>query len=102
MISNIFILAFIFDVDTSTTSQDDCVAVRLSDSCAENSTTFVSALSYCSCLDDFTFQESQPFNSGKTAVFVLGLSSVTGDVCIRVVVAHQSQPDRTLNTLERE
>ena len=37
-----------------------------------------------------------------TAVFVLNLSSVTGNLCIRVVVAHQSLPNRPLNTLEQQ
>ena len=91
-------------MDTSTTSQDDRVIVTLHDNCTENPTTFVSTLdlSYGSCLDKFVFQESQPFDSSETAVFALDLSSVTGNACIRVVVAHQSQPDRPLNTLERE
>ena len=35
-------------------------------------------------------------------MLVLNLSSVTGELCIRVVVAHQSQPNRPLNTLERQ
>ena len=85
-------------MDTSTTSLDDRVAVRLNDSCVENPSTFVSTLLYGSCRDEFTFQESQTFNSSRTAVFVLDLSSVTGDVCIRVVIANKGQP---LNTLER-
>ena len=94
--------AFIFDVDASTTLEDDRVTVRLNDSCVENPATFISTLSYGSCPDDLTIQESQAFSSGGTAVFVLNLSSVTGDVCIRVVVAHQSQPNRPLNTIERQ
>jgi hypothetical protein len=97
--------AFIFDVDTSTTAEDDRVTIRLNDSCVENPTTFnlVSTLSYGSCPNSVTFQESQTFSSSGTAVFVLNLSSVTGDsVCIRIGVAHQSQPNRPLNTLDRQ
>ena len=94
--------AFIFNVDTSTILEDDCVTVRLNDGCVENPTTFVSTLSYGSCPDYVTLQDSQPFSSSGTAVFVLNLSSVTGELCIRVVVAHQSQPDRPLNTLEQQ
>ena len=52
--------------------------------------------------DYVTFQEIQAFSSSGTAVFVLDLSSVTGELCIRVAVAHQSQLNRPLNTLERQ
>ena len=94
--------AFIFNMDTSTTLEDDRVTVRLNDSCVENPTTFISTLLYGSCPDYVTFQESQAFSSSGTAVFVLDLSSVTGELCIRVAVAHQSRPNRPLNTLERQ
>ena len=47
--------AFIFDVDTSTTLEDDLVAVMLNDSYVENPTTFVSTLLYGSCPDYVTF-----------------------------------------------
>ena len=94
--------AFIFDVDTSTTSQDDRVTVRLNGSCVENPTTFMSTLSYGSCPNHVTFQESQTFSSSGTAVFELDLSSVTGDLCIRAIVAHQSQPNLPLNTFEQK
>ena len=34
---------------------------------------------------------------------MVNLSAVTGDLlCIRVIVTHQSQPNRPLNTLERQ
>ena len=95
--------AFIFHVDTSTTAEDDRVTVRLNDSCVENPTSFISTLLYygsCRC-PDYVIQHSQAFSSNGTAVFVL--SSVSGDVVyIRVVVAHQSQPNRPLNTLEQQ
>ena len=94
--------ALIFDVDTSTTSQDDRVTVRLNDSCVENPTTFMSTLSYGSCPNYVTFHESQTFSSSGTAVFELDLSSVTGDLCIRARVAHQSQPNSPLNTFEQK
>ena len=89
-------------MDTSTTSQDDRVTVRLSDSCIENPTTFMSTLSYGSCPDRTTFQESKPFSNSNTALFELDVNSVTGVLCIRVQVTHQSQPNRPLNTLERQ
>ena len=92
--------AFIFDVDNSTTSLDDSVTVRLNNSCIESPTSFISTLSYGSCRTDATLQESQSFSSSGTAVFVL--SNVAGELCIRVIVAHQSQPDRPLNTLVRK
>ena len=96
-------IAVIHRVDTSTTFQDDRVTVRLNDSCVENPTTFTSTLSYGSCPNYATFQETQPFSSSGTAVFMVNLSAVTGDLlCIRVVVSHQSQPNRPLNTLERQ
>ena len=94
--------ASIFDVDSSTTSQDDRVTVRLNSSCVENPTTFISTLSYGSCPNYITFQESQTFSSSGTAVFELDANSVTGNLCIRVVVAHQSQPNLPLNTLEQQ
>jgi hypothetical protein len=95
--------ASVFLVDTSTTVEDDRVTVRLNNSCVENPTTFVSTLLYGPCPSSVTFQESQTFSSSGTAIFVLNLSSVTGDsVCIRVEVAHQSQPNQPLNTLERQ
>jgi hypothetical protein len=98
-----YLSAFILDVDTSTTPEDNRVIVRLNDSCAENPTMFISTLSYGSCRNSVTFQESQTISSSGTAVFVLNLSSVTGDsVCIRIEVAHQSQPNRPLSTLERQ
>ena len=86
-------------MDTSTTAEDDRVTVRLNDSCVENPTSFISTLSYGSSRD-YVIQHSQAFNSSGTAVFVL--SNVTGYLWIRVVVAHQSQPNRPLNTLERQ
>jgi hypothetical protein len=95
--------ASVFLVDTNTTAEDDRVTVRLNNSCVEDPTTFISTLLYGSCPNSVTFQESQAFSSSSTAVFVLNLSSVTGDsVCIRVEVTHQSQPNRPLNTLEQQ
>ena len=95
-------IALIHTVDISTTLQDDRVTVRLNEGCVENPTTFTSTLSYGSC-PNVTFQETQPFSSSGTAVFMVNLSAVTGDLlCIRVVVSHQSQPSRPLNTLERQ
>ena len=92
--------AFIFNVDTSTTAADDRVTVRLNDCCVENPTSFISTLSYGSS-PDYVIQHSQAFCSSGTAVFVL--SNVTGYLpWIRVVVAHQSQPNRPLNTLEQQ
>ena len=76
--------------------------VRLSDSCIENPTTFMSTLSYGSCPDRTTFQESKPFSNSNTALFELDVNSVTGVLCIRVEVTHQSQPNRPLNTLEQQ
>ena len=93
----LYLPAFIFHVDTSTTAEDDHVTVRLNDSCIENPTSFISTLSYGSC-PDYVIQHSQAFNSSGTAVFVL--SNVTGYLWIQVVVAHQSQPNHPLNTLE--
>lgn len=98
----ILLTTSIFDVDSSTTSQDDRVTVRLNSSCVENPTTFISTLSYGSCPNYITFQESQTFSSSGTAVFELDANSVTGNLCIRVVVAHQSQPNLPLNTLEQQ
>ena len=96
-------IAVIHRVDTSTTSQDERVTVRLNEGCVENPTTFTSTLSYGSCPNSVTFQETQTFSSSSTAVFMVNLSAVTGDLlCIRVVVSHQSQPNRPLNTLERQ
>ena len=89
-------------MDTSTTSQDDRVTVRLSDSCIENPTAFMSTLSYGSCPDHTTFQESKPFSNSNTALFELDVNSVTGVLCIQVEVTHQSQPNRLLNTLEQQ
>jgi hypothetical protein len=97
-----FLPAFIFLVDTNTTADNDRVTVRLNDNCVENPTMFISTLSYGSCHNSVTFQESQAFSSSGSAVFVLNLSSVTGNLCIRVEVAHQSQSNRPLNTLERQ
>ena len=95
--------AFIFNVDTSTTLEDwSCYCKFKWYSCVENPTTYVVSLSYGSCRDEFVFEESQAFSSSGTAVFILNLSSVTGDVYIWVVVAHQSQPNHPLNTLERQ
>ena len=86
-------------MDTSTTAADDHVTVRLNNSCVENPTSFISTLSYGSS-PDYVIQHSQAFSSSGTAVFVL--SNVTGDLWIRVVVAHQSQTNRPLNTLEQQ
>ena len=71
----------------------------LNDSCVENPTTFVSTLLYGSCPDYVTFQESQALSSSGT---VLNSSSMIVVVCIQVVVAHQSQLNHPLNTLERQ
>ena len=93
----------IHTVDTSTTLQDDRVSVRLSEHCVENPTTFTSTLSYGSCPNIVTFQETQTFSSSSTAVFMVNLTAVTGDqLCIRVEVSHQSQPNRPLNTFEQQ
>ena len=59
--------AFIFDVVTTTTSQNDRVTVRLNNSCVESPTTFMSTLSYASCPNYVTFQECQNFSSSGTA-----------------------------------
>ena len=63
---------------------------------------FISTLSYGSCPNYVTFQETRPFSSSNSAVFVLNMSSVTGGLCIRVVVTHQSQPNRPLKILEQQ
>ena len=98
-----YMLALVFLVDMSTTSQDDRVTVLLNTGCIEDPTTFISALSYGSCPDYVAFQERQAFSSSSTAVFVLNLNSATGDqLCIQVEVSHQSQPNHILNTLERQ
>ena len=90
-------------MDTSTTLQDNRVIVTLNDSCVKNPTTFTTTLSYGSCPNSVTFQKTQTFSSSGTAVFMVNLSAVTGNLlCIRVVVSHQSQPNRPLNTLERQ
>ena len=89
-------------MDTNAAAQNGSTTVRLSDSCVENPTTFISILSYGSCPNYVTFQETQIFSSSSTAVFVLNMSGVTGDLCIRVIVAHQSQPDHPLKILEQQ
>ena len=94
--------ASVFRVNTSNTSLDDRVTVTLNSDCIEDPMTFSSNLSYGSCPNSLTLQERQTFSSSSTAVFVLNLSNVTGELCIRVVVSHQSQPNRPLNTIERQ
>ena len=57
MLFMLYMLAFVFLVDMSTTLQDDRVTVSLNSGCIENPTTFISALTYGFCPDYVTFQE---------------------------------------------
>ena len=97
---HVYLSASIFNVDSTATNR---VTVRLNDSCVEDPTTFVSTLSYGPCPNYILFQKNETFSSSSTAEFVLNTTSVTGELlCIRVVVAHQSQLNRPLNTLDQQ
>ena len=78
-------------VDTSTTSQDDRIAVRLNDRCFEDPSTFQSTLSYGSCPNSQALRQTQTFDSNGATLFKLDVINVVVSLCIQVMVTHQDQ-----------
>ena len=83
--------AMICTVDTSATTQDGRVIVRLNDKCLEDPSTFESTLSYGSCPSSQALRETDSFDSNGVTSFKLDVSNVVESLCIQVIVTHQAQ-----------
>ena len=90
-------------MDTNRIFQDDKVSIKLNERCREDPTSFMTTLSYGSCLTNLQYAISQTFNSSGVALFKLQLDieNVIGSLCLQVQATHQSRPTSPLSTFEQ-
>ena len=93
----------LYTVDTSKIFQDDKVSIKLNERCLEDPTSFMTTLSYGSCLTNLQYAISQTFNSSGVALFKLQLDieNVIGSLCLQVQATHQNQSTSPLSTFEQ-
>ena len=80
-------------VDTTTTSQDDRITVRLNNRCVEDRSMFRSTLTYGSCSNGQNSPVTTNFSGSGIASFMLNVSNFFGDVCIRAETTYQNQQE---------
>lgn len=90
-------------MDTSRIFQDDEVSIKLNQRCREDPTSFMTTLSYGSCLSSLQYTLSQTFNSSDVALFKLQLDieNVIGSLCLQVEATNQNRPTSPLSTFEQ-
>ena len=90
-------------MDTSRIFQDDEVSIKLNKRCREDPTSFMTTLSYGSCLTNLQYAISQTFNSSGVALFELQLDieNVIGSLCLQVQATHQNRSTSPLSTFDQ-